>query len=73
MQWQMACTGRAWCDFASFDPRLPESMRLWVQRVQRDAARIAELEAAVRDFLAELDAKEAALRARYEPAAQEAA
>jgi hypothetical protein len=48
-------------------------MRLWVQRVQRDAARIAELEAAVRDFLAELDAKEAALRARYEPAAQEAA
>jgi putative phage-type endonuclease len=73
MQWQMACTGRAWCDFVSFDPRMPESMRLWVQRVPRSAARIADLEAAVRDFLAELDAKEAALRARYEPAAQEAA
>jgi putative phage-type endonuclease len=67
MQWQMACTGRAWCDFVSFDPRMPESMRLWVQRVPRDYARIAALEAAVCDFLAELDAKEAALRARYEP------
>src|SRR6478752_2514409 len=33
MQWQMACTGRAWCDFVSYDPRLPEAMRLFVRRV----------------------------------------
>lgn len=66
MLWQMACTGRRWCDFASFDPRLPESMRLFVRRVPRDDARIAELETEVRTFLAELDAKVAALRAKYE-------
>lgn len=51
MQWQMACTGRAWCDFASYDPRLPETMRLSVKRVERDDARIAELEREVTAFL----------------------
>lgn len=55
MLWQMACTGRAWCDFASFDPRLPEEMRLYVKRFPRDEARIAELEDEVRTFLFELD------------------
>jgi putative phage-type endonuclease len=39
MLWQMACTDRAWCDFVSYDPRLPESMRLFVQRVERDDAK----------------------------------
>ena len=67
MQWQMACTSRKWCDFASFDPRLPETMRLHIQRVQRDDKMIAELETAVVEFLSEVDAKVAALRARYEP------
>lgn len=57
MQWQMACTGRRWCDFISFDPRMPESMRLFVARAQRDDARIEELEGHVRDFLVELDRK----------------
>lgn len=66
MQWQMACTGRAWCDFISFDPRLPESMRLYVQRVPRAPATIAELERDIGAFLAELDARVAALRARYD-------
>lgn len=54
MQWQMACTGRAWCDFASYDPRLPESLRLFVARVNRDDALIATLEGEVRAFLAEV-------------------
>jgi len=66
MQWQMACTGRQWCDFASFDPRLPEPMRLFVTRVLRDEAYIREQEAMAREFLAELDAKIARLRQRYE-------
>lgn len=67
MQWQMACTGRAWCDFVSFDPRMPEGrMRLFVQRVYRDAARVAELETEVAAFLAELDTKVSALRALYD-------
>lgn len=65
MQWQMACTGREWCDFASFDPRVPEEMRLHVTRVQRDNVWIASLETDVSTFLAEIDAKVTALRTRY--------
>lgn len=57
MQWQMSCTGRAWCDFVSFDPRMPENLRLFVKRVQRDDSLIAELEEEVRKFLAELEGK----------------
>lgn len=65
MQWQMACTGRVWCDFVSFDPRLPEEMRLHVQRVERDDDLIAEIESAVRDFLAELQDRVTTLRSKY--------
>lgn len=65
MQAQMACTGRAWCDFVSFDPRLPGDLQLWVKRVDRDDAFIAEMESEIRAFLTELDAKVEALRARY--------
>lgn len=66
MQWQMACTGREWCDFASYDPRVPESMKLHVTRVDRDDALIAEIEAEVSAFLIEIDMRVADLRARYE-------
>ncbi|HEX8106737.1 MAG TPA: YqaJ viral recombinase family protein [Kofleriaceae bacterium] len=55
MMWQLACTGRAWCDFVSFDPRLPEKMQMLRVRLQRDDARIAELEAEVRGFLLDVD------------------
>lgn len=55
MQWQMACTGRAWCDFISFDPRMPQEMQLFVVRVLRDDALIAHYEAEVIKFLAEVD------------------
>jgi putative phage-type endonuclease len=73
MQWQMACTGRAWCDFVSYSPAFPDPMRLYVQRVSRDDMKIAELEAQVREFLAELDAKLAALTSRYGTPVREAA
>jgi putative phage-type endonuclease len=66
MMWQMACTDRAWCDFASFDPRLPENMRLFVVRLHRDDDMIAELEAEVSAFLNEVDEIEAQLRERYD-------
>jgi putative phage-type endonuclease len=69
MQWQMACAGRAWCDFVSYDPRLPEHMRLHITRLKRDDETIAELEKEVRAFLDELDAKVAKLRTAYEAAA----
>lgn len=57
IQWQLACTGRSWCDFISFDPRLPECLRFFVHRVHRDSAAIAELELRAEAFLAELDAQ----------------
>lgn len=66
MQWQMACTGAKWCDFASFDPRLPESMRLFVARLHRDDKAIAELEKEITGFLKELDAKVKTLTDLYE-------
>lgn len=65
MQFQMAVTGRAWCDFVSFDPRLPGEMQLWMKRVRRDDMKIKEIETGVSEFLAEMDAKIATLRARY--------
>jgi putative phage-type endonuclease len=67
MLWEMACTGRQWCDFVSFDPRLPESMKLCIRRFPRDAAAIAELEANVIDFLNELRLTVHRLRSKYEP------
>lgn len=66
MMWQMACTGREFCDHVSFDPRLPTSMQLWIKRVERDPKAISELEEQVQEFLAELDAKVKALREKYE-------
>jgi putative phage-type endonuclease len=54
MQWQMACTGRAWVDFVSFDPRMPEDMQLFIKRVPRDEKLIAEYEAEIIKFLAEV-------------------
>jgi putative phage-type endonuclease len=55
MLWQMACTGREWVDFVSYDPRLPEDLQLFVHRFDRDDKRIAEIEAAVTQFLSEVD------------------
>ena len=64
MQWQMACTGVVWCDFVSFDPRMPAHLQLSVQRVEADDSRIRELEETVSEFLAELDSKIKALEER---------
>ena len=69
MQAQMACTGRAWCDFVSFDPRMPGDMQLFVRRVARDDAFIAQMECEITNFLAELAQKLDALRSRYAVAA----
>lgn len=65
IQWQMACTGRQWCDFVSYDPRLPENMQLFVKRVMRNDEQIDMLETEVMLFLAELNAKIVALTNKY--------
>ena len=65
MQFQMSCTGRAWCDFVSYDPRMPENMRLFFKRVHRDQKRIEELETEVSTFLLEIVAKVDELNSLY--------
>ncbi len=65
MQWQMACTGRKWCDFASFDPRMPAHMQLFVRRFERNPKEIDQLEKDVVQFLKEMHAKIAALQEKY--------
>ena len=57
MQFQMACTGRQWCDFVSFDNRLPAELQLFVTRVPRDEVFIRLIESEIVQFLAELDDK----------------
>lgn len=69
MNWQMACTGRKWCDFVSFDPRLPEQLRIFVVRIARDDKRIEEIEQEVRKFLVEIDRKLETITAKYMRAA----
>jgi putative phage-type endonuclease len=54
MQWQLACTGRNWCDFVAYDPRLPEHLQLLVIRVPRDEEVIEQIAAEVGRFLTEL-------------------
>ena len=65
MLWQMACTGRAWCDLVSYDPRVPGEMSLFVQRLERSDEKIAALESEVTTFIRELNARCDELVHRY--------
>lgn len=73
MLWQMACTNREWCDYVSFDPRLPEDMRLFVKRLNRDNEKIAKLEAEVQVFLDGVSSKIALLQRSHDITAHVAA
>lgn len=55
IQGQLWITGRDWCDFVSYDPRMPEHLRLYIQRIERNDEFIANLEAEIRRFIAEVD------------------
>jgi len=55
MQCQMAVTGRKWCDFVSYDPRLPEDLQLFVVRLERDDEYIKAMEEEVTKFLEEVE------------------
>lgn len=61
IQWQLACSGRKWCDYVGFDPRLPAHLQLFIKRVERDQRTIIELETEVSGFLRELAAQIASL------------
>lgn len=69
IQWQLACTGRHWCDYVSWSPDFPPAMQFWERRVERDPAVMTELEGEVIKFLAELEHNLTALDARYGVAA----
>lgn len=55
MLWQMECTGRKWCDFVSYDPRMPEDMQLFIVRLDRDEKRIEEIRAEALKLNAEIE------------------
>lgn len=57
MAWQMACTGAKWCDFVSFDNRVPEGLQYFEIRYNRDDIYIEMLEKEVTEFLRNVDAK----------------
>ena len=55
MMWQMACTGRQWCDYVCFDDRAPEGLQLFVKRLHRDEEKIKAMEDEVIKFLKDLE------------------
>lgn len=66
MVWQMACTKRKWCDFVSYDPRMPEKMQLFIKRFERDDKELYHIENEVELFLNEVDTTTKALAAKFE-------
>jgi len=64
MQCQMAVTGRQWCDFVSFDPRLPPDLQLFVARLDRDEEYIKSMEVEVIKFLTEVETMYTQLKER---------
>jgi hypothetical protein len=61
---QLACTGREWVDFVSFDPRVPNHLQLFVVRFQPKKEEIQKLEEGVQKFLDEVNKAMEALNAR---------
>jgi putative phage-type endonuclease len=55
MMWQMAVTGRQWCDYVCFDDRAPEGLQLFIKRLERDEEKIKKMENEVMKFLKDLD------------------
>jgi putative phage-type endonuclease len=57
IQWQMASVSPnvKWVDFISYNPNFPDTMQLFIARVDRDDTYIAELEAEVVKFLDEVE------------------
>lgn len=65
LYWAMACSGRQWWDFCSYDPRFSPDLQLYVKRVMRDELAIGAMEADAQDFIQELESKLIKLDERY--------
>lgn len=72
-QWQMlaqmACAGRDWCDFGSFDDRLPDPLQFAYTRYEWDAEAGERMLSEIKAFLSELDELEAEMREKMEQSA----
>lgn len=55
MQWQMYCTGREWCDFVSYDGRMPQHLRLCIIRIYLDEVQLIEMKSEVEKFIFEMN------------------
>jgi hypothetical protein len=55
MTLQLLCTQREWCDFVSFDPRVPQKLQLFVRRFYPTLEQKEEVEKEAVQFLAEID------------------
>ena len=65
MLWQMACTKKRFCDFVSFDPRMPPHLQFWCKRVDADPEAIAAIENDVVEFLEAVNEKVEKLNERF--------
>lgn len=55
VQFQLATTGRQWCDFISYNPNFEPRLQLIVIRVERDDEYIEMLEVKIKEFLGEVE------------------
>lgn len=55
VQAQLWVCEKEYCDFVSFDPRLPEKNQLFIVRVERNEELIKDMEKEVKQFLTEID------------------
>lgn len=68
---QLAVTGRKWCDFVAYDPRLPQSMQLFCKRFTPKREEISAIETAAKTFLAEVEEMFDKLVMNYESTEEE--
>jgi len=64
MMAQMACTGAQWCDFFSYDSRMPEGSRHFLKRMMRDNKFIEEMEKEIKIFLEQVSEEVKLMEAR---------
>lgn len=63
---EMSCTGRDWCDFVSYDPRLRDKhLQLFIRRFEREQLLVEALEREVERFNAEIDSVLAQLQGEH--------
>ena len=65
MQFQLACTERDWCDYVSYDPRMPTGMVMWTKRIERDDRVISDIDSEAKKFLDEVDQQVTELRKKF--------